>query len=205
MLAVLKEKDDDRAGLEVLEKLAEKLELRTPAAIRQENRALQEMMLEKQNLGDDNHEQEISFQHLFTVLRRLTSILPPEDTGDDTPELDRVNTAAGVFVPKTSKLQPEIRAGAGLDRRNSLSTDVGGTGAEKVKTQVVPDDFKCPISLDLMKDPVIVATGQVSSSVEFTMYKYFNYLSKWYCLCLCLCLCQPRDLVASFDGSINSS
>jgi hypothetical protein len=27
---------------------------------------------------------------------------------------------------------------------------------------VVPDDFRCPISLDLMKDPVIVSTGQVS-------------------------------------------
>lgn len=26
---------------------------------------------------------------------------------------------------------------------------------------VIPDDFRCPISLDLMKDPVIVATGQV--------------------------------------------
>ncbi|KAL5679966.1 hypothetical protein ACJX0J_006351, partial [Zea mays] len=25
---------------------------------------------------------------------------------------------------------------------------------------VIPDDFRCPISLDLMKDPVIVATGQ---------------------------------------------
>lgn len=164
LLAVLKEKDDGPAGLEVLERLAEKLELKTPAAIRQENRALQEMMLEKQNLGDDNHEQEMSFQNLFTVLRKLTSILPPEDTDDDTPELDRVNVAAGVFVPKSSKLQPEIRAGVGLERRNSLSLDVGGLGAEKVKTQVVPDDFRCPISLDLMKDPVIVATGQVSWS-----------------------------------------
>nr|CAD1817628.1 unnamed protein product [Ananas comosus var. bracteatus] len=30
----------------------------------------------------------------------------------------------------------------------------------KQKTAVIPDDFRCPISLDLMKDPVIVATGQ---------------------------------------------
>lgn len=27
-------------------------------------------------------------------------------------------------------------------------------------TQVIPDDFRCPISLELMKDPVIVSTGQ---------------------------------------------
>lgn len=32
---------------------------------------------------------------------------------------------------------------------------------EKPKVPVVPDDFRCPISLELMKDPVIVATGQV--------------------------------------------
>ncbi|XWS71700.1 hypothetical protein CRYUN_Cryun03dG0161200 [Craigia yunnanensis] len=28
------------------------------------------------------------------------------------------------------------------------------------KTPVIPDDFRCPISLELMKDPVIVSTGQ---------------------------------------------
>lgn len=29
------------------------------------------------------------------------------------------------------------------------------------KSPVIPDDFRCPISLELMKDPVIVSTGQV--------------------------------------------
>lgn len=28
----------------------------------------------------------------------------------------------------------------------------------------IPDEFRCPISLELMKDPVIVATGQVATS-----------------------------------------
>lgn len=31
---------------------------------------------------------------------------------------------------------------------------------ERAKPPVIPDDFLCPISLELMKDPVIVATGQ---------------------------------------------
>ncbi|XP_010253985.1 PREDICTED: U-box domain-containing protein 14-like [Nelumbo nucifera] len=30
----------------------------------------------------------------------------------------------------------------------------------KHRSPVIPDDFRCPISLELMKDPVIVATGQ---------------------------------------------
>ena len=33
---------------------------------------------------------------------------------------------------------------------------------ENPQSPVVPNDFRCPISLELMKDPVIVATGQVS-------------------------------------------
>lgn len=32
---------------------------------------------------------------------------------------------------------------------------------KKPDSLVVPDDLRCPISLELMRDPVIVATGQV--------------------------------------------
>lgn len=32
---------------------------------------------------------------------------------------------------------------------------------KKPDSTLIPDDFRCPISLELMKDPVIVATGQV--------------------------------------------
>ncbi|RWW21320.1 hypothetical protein BHE74_00004957 [Ensete ventricosum] len=34
------------------------------------------------------------------------------------------------------------------------------TSDETAKAPVVPDDFRCPISLELMRDPVIVSTGQ---------------------------------------------
>ncbi|XP_052199930.1 U-box domain-containing protein 14 [Diospyros lotus] len=33
-------------------------------------------------------------------------------------------------------------------------------GSMKHRSPVIPDDFRCPISLELMKDPVIVSTGQ---------------------------------------------
>lgn len=42
--------------------------------------------------------------------------------------------------------------------------DIDMSEAEKVlirhRSPVIPDDFRCPISLELMKDPVIVSTGQ---------------------------------------------
>jgi len=31
----------------------------------------------------------------------------------------------------------------------------------RFRSPVIPDDFRCPISLELMRDPVIVSTGQV--------------------------------------------
>lgn len=34
-------------------------------------------------------------------------------------------------------------------------------GKKNISSLHIPEDFRCPISLDLMKDPVIVSTGQV--------------------------------------------
>ncbi|MED6222109.1 U-box domain-containing protein 13 [Stylosanthes scabra] len=42
------------------------------------------------------------------------------------------------------------------------------TNERNHQTPVIPDDFRCPVSLELMKDPVIVSTGQTydRSSIE---------------------------------------
>ncbi|WOL16502.1 protein spotted leaf 11-like [Canna indica] len=44
------------------------------------------------------------------------------------------------------------------------------TSSDGTKTPVVPDDFRCPISLELMRDPVIVSTGQTYERV---------FIEKW--------------------------
>ncbi|KAH9323700.1 hypothetical protein KI387_018339, partial [Taxus chinensis] len=44
---------------------------------------------------------------------------------------------------------------------NENDTSCGRASIEKI----IPDDFRCPISLELMKDPVIVATGQIFSGI----------------------------------------
>lgn len=44
---------------------------------------------------------------------------------------------------------------------------------KKLDSPVIPVDFLCPISLELMRDPVIVATGQVRNlhqSVSFSLF-----------------------------------
>lgn len=50
---------------------------------------------------------------------------------------------------------------------NSAPTSSSGKAVSEGNTKnlVIPDDFRCPISLELMKDPVIVSTGQVLSFI----------------------------------------
>lgn len=47
------------------------------------------------------------------------------------------------------------------EKSGSVSCSGQASTDKNHKASVIPDDFRCPISLDLMKDPVIVSTGQV--------------------------------------------
>ncbi|XP_057751812.1 U-box domain-containing protein 13-like isoform X1 [Arachis stenosperma] len=51
---------------------------------------------------------------------------------------------------------------------HSSKTSKQVTNERNHQTPVIPDDFRCPVSLELMKDPVIVSTGQTydRSSIE---------------------------------------
>ncbi|EFJ12670.1 ubiquitin-protein ligase, PUB13 [Selaginella moellendorffii] len=51
--------------------------------------------------------------------------------------------------------------------RNPLSPS---PRSDKLSNPAIPEDFRCPISLELMKDPVIVATGQTYER---------SYIQKW--------------------------
>lgn len=46
-------------------------------------------------------------------------------------------------------------------KAHKASSSKGRDRSPHSEAPVPPDDFKCPISLELMNDPVIVATGQV--------------------------------------------
>ncbi|XP_068659099.1 U-box domain-containing protein 10-like [Aristolochia californica] len=44
--------------------------------------------------------------------------------------------------------------------RSDIITDTTMKDVKKPDSPTIPDDFRCPISLELMRDPVIVSTGQ---------------------------------------------
>lgn len=58
---------------------------------------------------------------------------------------------------------------------NSKSNGQTSTAAIQ-KIPVVPDDFRCPISLEMMRDPVIVSSGQVKfiSTSAFLQIYFFD-------------------------------
>lgn len=70
-----------------------------------------------------------------------------------------------------------------LNRNTEVQQSMDGNGNKEIKNSdavAIPDDFRCPISLELMRDPVTVCTGQVQSKVtlkQFIKLYYFGDFS----------------------------
>lgn len=68
----------------------------------------------------------------------------------------------------TENLDVDLPAG----ENNLLLNDCGQESTEgNQKAPVIPLDYRCPISLELMKDPVIVSTGQVGAIQPCPLHK----------------------------------
>ncbi|KAJ6408907.1 hypothetical protein OIU84_008582 [Salix udensis] len=113
----------------------------------------------------------------LAVLRRLSEKLQLMGIADLTQEslaLHEMVTATGgdpgENIEKMSMLLKKIKdfvqtenpnLDAPAKEKNVLPSGSGQAFADgSHKTPAIPDDFRCPISLELMKDPVIVSTGQ---------------------------------------------
>ncbi|KAJ7523103.1 hypothetical protein O6H91_18G037500 [Diphasiastrum complanatum] len=69
-------------------------------------------------------------------------------------------------IEKVSCVLRKLKAIAVIDNPESdtpyleMARLTVGAPTDKLSPPMIPDDFRCPISLELMRDPVIVATGQ---------------------------------------------
>eukprot|EP00250_Pteridium_aquilinum_P023123 c26241_g1_i1 orf=2-883(-) len=122
MLAMSQEEDtiSDTASLQ---RLADKLQLKTHTGVDAEARALQCLIKERSPEVDEALEQ------MFDLVRKLKGSL---DTG------------------------ASEREAFNLREFPSLSL----ASIESTCPCLIPHDYRCPISLELMRDPVIIATGQ---------------------------------------------
>lgn len=110
------------------------------------------------------------------VLKRLVEKLQLTGINDLTHEsitLHEMVSASdgdpGESIEKMSMLLKHIKDFVQTDNPSTQDSHSPPPGADSStsnppkpnsKTTLIPDDFRCPISLELMKDPVIVSTGQ---------------------------------------------
>lgn len=59
------------------------------------------------------------------------------------------------------ELLSKFRRSAGLEDINVLEDPIVPNAIKKSPSLVIPDEFLCPITLEIMKDPVFIETGQV--------------------------------------------
>lgn len=102
------------------------------------------------------------------ILKRLSDKLQLRTINDLTKEslaLHELVIASGgdpgECFEKMSSLLKKLKDHV-LTENLEADTSEGEKGLMKHRSPVIPDDFRCPISLELMKDPVIVSTGQVN-------------------------------------------
>ncbi|CAA2965104.1 U-box domain-containing 9 [Olea europaea subsp. europaea] len=66
-----------------------------------------------------------------------------------------------VNLEAIDKAQQMLSALKELKLKKILSLNFHNNHRDEVVSGAVPEEFKCPLSKELMRDPVIVATGQV--------------------------------------------
>ncbi|GER35178.1 RING/U-box superfamily protein with ARM repeat domain [Striga asiatica] len=106
-----------------------------------------------------------------SVFRRLSEKLFLRTTADIKRELltihEMVISCGGVpegvseeYIETMSYLLRKIKECVMMDGTENDATTEFDKNSIKHRSPIIPDDFRCPVSLELMKDPVIVSTGQ---------------------------------------------
>ncbi|KAH9627519.1 hypothetical protein KSS87_016233 [Heliosperma pusillum] len=110
---------------------------------------------------------------LFRRVGEKLQLLKLDDLTQESVALTEMVASNGDLDEKIEKMYNFLRKVKGFAQTENpnmessseekiLSTDSSGqTSADgSSKSLMIPDDFRCPISLELMKDPVIVSSGQ---------------------------------------------
>lgn len=64
-------------------------------------------------------------------------------------------------IQQITDLLGKFKQIAGIDESVSLDGPISTRTLQRCQSSMVPNEFLCPITLEIMTDPVIVATGQV--------------------------------------------
>lgn len=74
-------------------------------------------------------------------------------------------------LQQITDLLSKFKEVAGIDEAVLLDSPVSKS-LKRCPSSLIPNEFLCPITLEIMTDPVIVASGQVQSLYYFHVLKY---------------------------------
>lgn len=118
LMVALSTNNDRNADIASVERLANKISLRTAEELKDETLSIQKLFKERRGLSAECQQQIINLLNKF---KRL----------------------------------------AGVEENGVMDDPIVPKSLTKSASVAVPNEFLCPITLEIMKDPVIVATGQV--------------------------------------------
>lgn len=139
MLSLYNRNNDPDVDRTVLKRLVEKLQLNQISDLTQESIALHEIVSATDGDPDERIEK------MSNVLKKIKDFVLTENPD----------------IVSSVRENPNPSGGTGSGQVSTLDGNQ--------KTPVVPEDFRCPISLELMRDPVIVSTGQVLELISLSL------------------------------------
>jgi hypothetical protein len=173
----------DSGELEVFHMAALKLGITSSRAALTERRALKKL-IEKAHSDEDKRKESV-VSYLYNLMRKYSKFFRSE-TGDDTdsqgsspcsPTVLGMDDMYGPyangrsFSRHLSNIQSfNSRFGSFNSRLGSFNCRHGGPRTENIP--IPPEELRCPISLQLMYDPVIISSGQTYEHI--CIEKWFN-------------------------------
>ncbi|KAB2094736.1 hypothetical protein ES319_A02G180000v1 [Gossypium barbadense] len=144
------------AETSALQTAASRLHINSPKAILIEKRSIKKLM---EKIADTDIQKKKILKYLLYLLRKYGHLIIGEQT-DNT--VDR-NQGAFMVNNPSSDIVPDVAS-----HKEYKQHDVE---ADKLSGLIPPEEFKCPISLRLMYDPVVIASGQTYERV---------WIQKWF-------------------------
>jgi len=145
---------DDTSQLEVFHQVANRLGIISPKAVLTERRALKKL-LDKAQAEDDKKKVSIVV-YLLNLLRKyakLSYISLDNDSRNSDPRLQ----SSREITSEVSLERKSDRHGSRLWSFDLAAKEINSSSGG---VPVPPEEYRCPISLQLMSDPVVIASGQ---------------------------------------------
>ncbi|CAN6449126.1 unnamed protein product [Victoria cruziana] len=146
--------------LEAFHQAASRLGITSSRAALAERRALKKL-IERARSEDDKRKESI-VSYLLYLMRKYSKLFRSEcaDDGDSQGSAPCSPTVQG-------SVEEGSESGKAFDRHllKFDSFNIRPNGRRSVNMPVIPEEFRCPISLQLMYDPVIISSGQTYERV----------------------------------------